>query len=90
MRQVCIEASNESFAGNFGFYEEKKDEEEDKKERLAETGKKKERRIATAVKCLRGSFSILPHCEDKRLESIKLAGSLNPTTGTAAAGVYEP
>lgn len=33
MRQVCTEASNESFAGNFGFYEEKKDEEEDKKER---------------------------------------------------------
>lgn len=31
MRQVCIEASNESFAGNFGFYEQKKDEGEDKK-----------------------------------------------------------
>lgn len=31
MRQVCTEASNESFAGNFGFYEEKKDEGEDKK-----------------------------------------------------------
>lgn len=44
MRQVCIEASNESFAGNFGFYEEKKDEEEDKKERLAETGKKNKKR----------------------------------------------
>lgn len=27
MRQVCTEASNESFAGNSGFYEEKKDEE---------------------------------------------------------------
>lgn len=41
MRQVCIEASNESFAGNFGFYEEKKDEGEDKKERLAESKKNK-------------------------------------------------
>lgn len=29
MRQVCTEASNESFAGNSGFYEEKKDEERD-------------------------------------------------------------
>lgn len=33
MRQVCTEASNESFAGNSGgffFYEEKKDVEEDR------------------------------------------------------------
>lgn len=27
MKQVCTEASNESFAGNSEFYEEKKDEE---------------------------------------------------------------
>lgn len=40
MRQVCIEASNESFAGNSGFYEQKKDEEEDKKERLVERKKR--------------------------------------------------
>ncbi len=41
MRQVCTEASNESFAGNLGFYEEKKDEEEDKKRgRPAESTKK--------------------------------------------------
>lgn len=32
MRQVCAEASNESFTGNVGFYEQKTDEEEDKKE----------------------------------------------------------
>lgn len=31
MRQVCIEASNESFAGNFGFYEQKNDEGGDEK-----------------------------------------------------------
>lgn len=31
MRQVCTEASNESFTGNAGFYEQKTDEEEDKK-----------------------------------------------------------
>lgn len=31
MRQVCAEASNESLTGNAGFYEEMKDEGEDKK-----------------------------------------------------------
>ena len=35
MRQVCTEASNESFTGNAGVYEEKKDEGQDKKEAAA-------------------------------------------------------
>lgn len=33
MKQVCTEASNESFAGNVGFYEEEKDEGRDEKRR---------------------------------------------------------
>lgn len=98
MKQVCTEASNESFAGNFGFYEEKKDEEEDKKEwdqlraqkKMAFHMKRKESKRAAAVKCFRGSFSVLPQCEDKRLECIKLTGSPNPPTSTAAAAVCEP
>lgn len=42
MRQVCIEASNESFAGNFGFYEQKKDE-GGRQEREAELGERRGR-----------------------------------------------
>lgn len=77
MRQVCTEASNESFAGNSGFYKEKKDEEEDKKEgdqlRAYENQwlfiekEKQVQDLQLSRKCLRGSFSVFPHREDKRL-----------------------
>lgn len=50
--------------------------------------KRKESKRDAAVKVLRGSFSVLPQCEEKRLECIKLTGSSNPTTSTAA--VCEP
>ena len=54
MRQVCTEASNESFAGNTGFYEEKKDEEgrQEKKrgDQLRAYQKKKRKRMAFHMK----------------------------------------
>lgn len=99
MRQVCTEASNESFAGNSGFYEEKKDEEGDKKEgdqlrappkKNGSSYEKKVSELQLSYRRLRGSSNVLPQCEDKRLECIKLAGSPNPTTSTAAAAVCEP
>lgn len=101
MRQVCTEASNESFAGNSGFYEEKKDEEGDKKEgdqlrappppfSYGSSYENKVRELQLSYRRLRGSLSVLPQCEDKRLECIKLAGSPNPTSSTAAAAVCEP
>lgn len=53
MRQVCTEASNESFAGNSGFYKEKKDEEEDKKEGEQLRAYENQRRIIEKEKKVR-------------------------------------
>lgn len=95
MRQVCIEASNESFAGNFGFYEQKKDEGEDKKkEKQAGSqgkerghnidGKRQEKRKrATSVKHLGGSFGTLPPARGHEIRK-------KCTAATPAAVVCEP
>lgn len=79
--------------GTLGFMRKRKMRREDKKKkggtsweltkkkkRMAFHMKLKESKRVAAVIQTYGSFSVLPECEDKRLECIKLTGSPNPTT----------
>lgn len=81
--------------GTLDFYEQKKkkkDLEEHKKERITESKemecyciqKEKKRKRTTAVKCLRGSLSILDQREDKIVKKVKPTGSHNLTTATTS------
>lgn len=93
MRQVCAEASNESFTGNVGFYEQKTDEEEDKKEgdqlRASKKNyffmKRKESWWAAAVM---ETPEKIGQCLTQREDGIRI--HKNNPSASAAPAAYEP